>query len=161
MKKKLILLSLLNLALITSVVAQGFDQGVKNLSVGLNGGWGIGIVGMYDVGITPDISVGAQVGFNSGYTRYYYGSGSNGFLSAGVRGSYHFGNILNDAIGNFNTDKNDPYAGIGLGYRGNTYFLSPIYFGGHVGYRYGINDKLGVYAEGGWPFSSIGVTFKM
>ncbi len=66
-----------------------------------------------------------------------------------------------------NMDKLDPYLGLTGGFRMaksnwdyDYGYGSGVYFGGHGGIRYQLNDKLGVYAEGGWPLSSLGITFK-
>lgn len=158
MKKSIFLVFAVILTASVSSFSQGFDKGVSNVNLGLNLGWGVGIQGSYDVGITEQISVGAGASFNTGYWGY------NSF-AVGGRGAYHFGAHFNDWF-NFDDSKSDPYVGAVLGFRGlngnGTRVLSNgVYFGGMVGYRYGFSDSFGVYAEAGSPYSSIGITFKL
>lgn len=147
----------------SSSFGQAFMKGTKTVNLGVNTGYGIGIVGSVEAGVTDDISAGLIASISG---RSYFGSRYS-YVVAGVRGSYHLGRILEEA--GVNMDKLDLYLGLTGGYRAVRYNSvyssysganSGIYIGGHGGLRYQLNDKLGLYAEGGYPLSSLGITFK-
>lgn len=148
--------------------AQSFEKGTKTANLGFGVGYGgVGILGSVEVGLVDDVSVGVV----GGVTRRNYGYfGSNygvNYFAVGGRASYHFNKILNEF--DVNIDKLDPYVGVTVGFRGVTYangfsgysgVNAGIMYGGYLGARYQLKDKLGVMAELGAPFSSAGVTFK-
>ncbi len=154
------LLTALFLFGLSSISYAQSSAGEKTANLGLSLGYGVGVNAALDLNVAPDISVGATGTFNTGY----FGVS---LFTVGVRGAYHLGNILSEPL-NLDADKNDPYIGLGLGYRGITSGsftgiggFGGVYFGGVVGYRYFFKEKLGIYAEGGFPLSSIGLTFKL
>lgn len=144
------------------------DKGTKllNAGIGLGGYGGIGFAGgglafgaSFEVGVIPNLTVGAIGSFRS-----YSGFGS--YYSIGGRGSYHFNQLLNIA-----DEKIDLYAGLGLVYSGFSYkdsFVSSAYnYGGvglglHLGGRYFFAENIGAFAETGVGFAplQLGVTFK-
>lgn len=136
------------------------EAGEKTANLGLSLGYGIGVNGSLDLNVAPNISLGGTATFNTGYF-------NASLFTVGVRGAYHLGEVLSEPL-SLDTDKNDPYIGLGLGYRGITSGaftgvtgFGGVYFGGVVGYRYYFKEKLGIYAEGGFPLSSIGLAFKL
>jgi hypothetical protein len=169
MKKIILSLSFVLICAITSF-GQSFAKGTKTINLGLNTGYGLGIVGSAEVGVNDQISAGLMAGFS----RRSYGYGGLGgnfsisYIVAAARGSYHLGKVLTDA--GLNMDKLDPYLGAALGFQKATYGsaystyyngINPLYLSGYGGVRYQLKEKLGLYAEGGWPLSSIGITFKL
>ncbi|MCY7351246.1 MAG: hypothetical protein LH606_11355 [Cytophagaceae bacterium] len=174
MKKLLTFLALTVLVALASTgktSAQAYENGRNYLNVGIGlgtyGGGGLGFGGSFEHGFTDAISAGAIVGYSSGNYGYIGSDYRFTFLNFGVRGSYHFAELLN--IGN---NKLDPYAGLGLGYRvygdnfsGTGYnraYGSGIFFMGHVGARYFFSDNVGGYAELGAGFATLqlGITLK-
>lgn len=140
---------------------QAFMKGTKTVNVGVNTGYGLGVAASVEAGITDDVSAGLFASFSG---RSYFGYRYS-YILVGARGSYHLGKILSEA--GVNVDKLDPYVGLNVGFRTarSNYdfdygYGSGVYFGGFGGVRYQVNDKLGIYAEGGYPLSSLGVTFK-
>ncbi len=160
-----VLLFLLFSASFTSQ-AQSFAKGTKTVNLGLGLGYsGVGVLGSVEVGVMDDISVGLVGGVTRrNYSFYNYGVN---YIVVGGRASYHFGKILKEF--DVSIDKLDPYVGVTAGFRGVTYdngfsgyngvSAGPM-FGGYIGARYQLKDKLGVMAEVGAPFSSAGITFK-
>ncbi len=144
------------------------DKGTKllNLGIGLGnyggigfGGGGLAFGGSIEVGVIPNLTVGAVGSFRS-----YSNIGS--YYSIGARGSYHFNQLLS-----LSDEKFDLYAGAGLVYSGFSYkdgFLSSAYsYGGvglglHIGGRYFFSDNVGAFLETGVGFAplQLGVTFK-
>lgn len=161
---------------------QSFAQYAKgdkllNAGIGLSSyyGGGLPIGASFEVGVTDEISVGAQIdyyswSYNYGYLglndRYRYT-----FIPVAVRGSYHVNKLLN-----LNNDKVDLYGGLALGYYISSFSYngaSPGYvydnsygnrvlFGLHLGGRYYFKPNLGAFAELGYGVSALklGVTFK-
>lgn len=170
MKKIVVLIILFSgCFLFTNVKAQSFMKGTKTINLGLGlGGYGLGLLGSAEVGVTDDISAGIVAGISR---RSYGFIGSNwsvNYLAIGGRGSYHFGRILSEA--GVNMDKLDPYLGVTLGFRSVGYdnafdgysgVGTGVMFGGYGGVRYQLNDKFALMAEGGSPFSSLGISFKL
>lgn len=151
-------------------MAQVYEKGDKLLNVGVGlgtyGAGGIGLGGSFEYGIHEAISVGALAGYSG---KNYFGSRFS-VLYLGVRGSYHFNELLN-----LNNDQIDLYAGAGLGYRNVTWnidgigggFLGKTYGGGiypllHIGGKYYLKPNLGLFAELGSGFGTLqaGVAFK-
>lgn len=158
---------LLAALIIFGISSVGFAQssaGEKTANLGLAlGSFGTGVGASLDINVAPDISVGAAGSFSN--RNFGFGLGSFSVFSVGVRGAYHLGEILSEPL-SLDTNKNDPYIGVGLSYYGTassdfggTY--GGLRFGGVAGYRYFFKEKLGIYAEGGFPISSIGLTFKL
>ncbi len=173
MKKLLtILMVLTTIALFSNrSYAQAYKNGDKllNATIGLNSYYsrGLPLGASLEVGITDNISVGGAFDFTSWkYPGTDYGYT---FLYFGARGSYHVGELLK-----IDSDKFDPYGGLGIGYYTAKYnggssvysgsYGSNIYFFGYVGARYYFAEKLGAVVElGGGGVSNIkaGITFKL
>lgn len=164
------ILTTLCLLSVEKINAQAFEKGQKNLSVGVGVGYGIGANATVDYGISDIISVGI-IGAVSSYNYGYGFIGSNfriTYISVGGRGAVHFGKYLKE-IG-INEEKLDPYIG-GVGgvrlakYGSNysTYYteadVRPM-IGGFIGARYYFKEKMAIYAEGGTPYSSLGISIK-
>lgn len=149
------------------------DKGTKFLNAGIGvGGYGyfdgsgLGLNASFDAGVYKNITVGVVGGYRG------YGSGVSSF-DLGVRGSYHFNELLK-----LPTNKVDLYAGLGISYYrlgyGNSYYsglgitgvsdsYSTTYVPFHLGGRYFFSDKIGAFAELGSSLATlkIGVTFKL
>lgn len=162
----------LSLAAMVFVTASANAQDVKGKNY-LNAGIGIGTFGFYgdgglpitaslEHGFTDKISAGATVGYarTRFYTDYHYT-----YYLAGVRGSYHFNELLNVA-----DEKLDVYGGASLLYRG--YKANYKNFNGsddykasgggvviaiHAGARYMFAGNIGGYAELGYGISPLQV----
>jgi hypothetical protein len=175
--KKLVYSIIFLLTLVSA--GQSFGQTFKNGDKLLNAGVGLAayygggfpIGASFEVGITDEISVGAQIdyyswtyGFSSIYNPRYT------FIPIAVRGSYHVNELLN--LGN---DKLDLYGGAALGYYISSYSDNTGYtglynngYGGrllfniHAGGRYYFKENLGAFAELGYGVAAlkVGVTFK-
>jgi hypothetical protein len=168
MKKVILSLSFVLICAITSF-SQSFAKGTKTINLGLNTGYGLGIVGSAEVGVNDQISAGLMAGFSRRTYGYLSNDFSYTYLVVAARGSYHLGKVLSDA--GLNMDKLDPYLGAAVGFRNVSYggsgfstyggVNSGLYLSGYGGVRYQLKEKLGLYVEGGWPLSSIGVTFKL
>lgn len=150
--------------------AQVFEKGQKNFSVGVGAGYGIGANATVDYGISDLISVGA-IGAVSSYNYGYGLLGSNfrlTYIGVGGRVAAHLGKYLKE-IG-INEEKLDPYIGAVGGVRLARYSsdYSTIYneanvrpmIGGFIGARYYFKEKMAIYAEGGTPYSSLGISIK-
>jgi hypothetical protein len=143
--------------------AQKWENGSTRINIGLGSIYGLGVVGSIDKGIADNISVG--VGASA--SRYGYLGYNATYFSVGGRGSYHLGKILEDA--GVKIDKLDSYLGLNVSYffgTGNAAWGSyngfgGIRIGGHGGLRYQFSDKLNLMVEGGFPYSSIGLSFKL
>jgi hypothetical protein len=149
--------------------AQAFQKGTKNLNVGLGLGYGVGLNASFDVGVHELVSVGVGGAFSSRNYGYLVNDYRVTYIGLGVRGAVHIGKFVNEAL-SIDDSKFDPYVGLAGGFRivnyndaySNYYggAAAGIYFGGYAGARYYFKDKLGVYAEAGFPYTSLGVTFK-
>lgn len=161
---------------LTTTAQKAYEMGSNVIDAGLGFGglyWGsgygfpIGLKVSYEHGITDNISVGGEVGYQG--AKYNYPGGYvnyTGVLIA-VKGSYHF----------LTSDKLDPYAGLDLGYvtvsasnhnnSGSYNFAAKaggLGWGIHVGARYYFSPKIGAFAElGANSFSvlGLGVSFKL
>ena len=138
--------------------AQAFKNGdnLLNVGVGFAGSYsGTSIGASFEHGVTDAISVGVGADF----LHYNFGGTSFNFTYLAVRGSYHFGELLN-----IQDKKFDPYAGLGLGYvtYGSFNVSSGVFLQAHVGARYFFSDNIGGFAEIGAGSSTIklGVAFK-
>lgn len=156
-----------------------YAQGDKllNVGIGVNGFYGRGLPlgASFEYGITPEISVGAQIDFYTYNYGYNYGAGLNNkfrytFIPIAIRGSYHVNELLN-----LNNDKVDLYGGLQLGYYLSSYsgdngfngiyndaYGSRAFFGVHIGGKYYFKPNLGAFAEVGYGVSALklGVAFK-
>ena len=151
-----------------------YQKGDKllNAGIGLSSyyGGGLPIGASFEVGITDEISVGAQIdfytwGYNFGGYKWRYT-----FVPVAVRGSYHVNELLN-----LNNEKLDLYGGLALGYYISSFkdnsgysglynnaYGNQVLFGVHLGGRYYFKPNLGAFAEVGYGVSALklGVTFK-
>ncbi|MGM9506981.1 hypothetical protein ACS5NO_04625 [Larkinella sp. GY13] len=174
MKKLLSSLLVMSLLLVGTQSFAQYQKGDKllNAGIGLSSyyGGGLPIGASFEVGITDEISVGAQVdfytwGYNFGGYKWRYT-----FLPVAVRGSYHVNELLN-----LNNDKLDLYGGLALGYYISSYkdnsgysgfydnaYGNQVLFGLHLGGRYYFKPNLGAFAEVGYGVSALklGVAFK-
>ncbi|NHA03523.1 hypothetical protein G7092_06950 [Mucilaginibacter sp. HC2] len=142
----------------------------------LNAGIGVGTyyVGLpfgvsFEHGFSKDISGGIFVDYSShNYGSYYGGNSKLNIVYAGVRASYHLGEVFK-----VTNNKFDPYAGASLGYHhiswtydGSNSVATPydnsIFFGVHAGARYLFSDHVGAFAEVGYGVAALklGATFK-
>ncbi len=154
-----------------SIIVAQYAKGDKllNAGIGLGAyyGGGLPLGASFEVGITDQISVGAQADF---YTWSYLTGYRYTFVPIAVRGSYHVNELLN--LGN---DKLDLYGGLALGYYLSSYttpygsgsiysdaYGSKVFLGAHVGGRYYFKPNLGGFAELGYGAAAlkIGVAFK-
>lgn len=179
MKKGLVSVMVLVGALLAVGEAHAqFEKGDRllNLGVGVNSYYsgGIPISAIYEVGITPQISVGGGIDYLSHEYAYTYNF-SRRFtaLYIGARGSYHFNELLK-----INDERFDVYGGLSLGFRSFTWrdnanniynpvdssYGSGLFLGIHVGGRYYFSNRIGAFLELGGLGSTnarIGVTFKL
>lgn len=159
MKKRLIGLSFLCLTLSNTLLsAQTYQQGTKNLNIGVGSEWyyGFNINASADVAIQDNFSVGAYGSLNSGYYSNVVG------LTAGARAAYHIGEVVKSVSG-FTDEKLDLYLGASLGIRllnRDIYSFRRLPLGAFLGARYHIKDNFGLYFEGGLPYNTLGLTFK-
>jgi hypothetical protein len=107
-----------------SAINAQMKKGDKQINIGI-GLAGLGAYASAEIGIADNIGVGPIVGYNrysyggllTGYTGSGYGYGQ---IRAGLRGSYHLGNVLNMSDGKF-----DPYVAASAGLlfdRGNYFY---------------------------------------
>ena len=175
MKKiKLVMMALTATSLV-SVSAQAqdvkgqrfFNAGIGVGTFGFSGTGGLPIAASLEHGFTDKISAGATVAFvkRKFLDNYHYS-----YYVVGVRGSYHFNELLK-----VTNPKMDLYGGASLFYRGyklkykgtsdeGTYKASD---GGmdialHAGARYMFSEKVGGYAELGYGISplQLGISLK-
>lgn len=104
-------------------------------------GYGAGLTGVVDYGLTNLFSAGAGV-------ELYFGESSNNFYLFG-RGDLHLQKVLDLPR------EMDLYPGIDLGLNGKGLGL-----GGHLGIRYYFTDKIGAYAEIG-SRGGLGISIKL
>lgn len=151
-----------------SAQAQSFGKGTKTANLGLGLGYGgLGVLGSVEVAVVDDVSVGLVGGITRRNYGYYGSNWGVNYIVIGGRASYHFNKILKEF--DVSVDKLDPYIGVTAGFRGVTYddgysgyngVNAGIMYGGYIGARYQLKDKLGVMVELGAPFSTAGITFK-
>ncbi len=173
MKKLGVLFGALLFSMVVFAQNGAFSKGDKllNVGIGVNSYYsgGIPFGASFEVGVTEDISVGANVDYLS---HKYKGFGDYKFtaLYFGARGNYHFNTLLN-----IENEKIDVYAGVGLGYRVFNWkddyngsglkssYGSGVYFGILAGGKYYFTDNIGAFVELGAIGSTnarIGVAFK-
>jgi hypothetical protein len=149
MKKLLIVCSMFLFA--QTAFAQAWSgKGDQKIQVGFNGwGYGTGITGTYDYGLSKMISIGAGANFFFDHNNNNNKYANDDF---GVFGRLNF--HLQEPLG---LPSNwDIYPGVDLGLLGD----SGTYFGAHVGVRYFFNQNVGIYLEAG-NNGSIGVSFNL
>ncbi len=134
------------------------------------------LLGNFEIGIHDYFGVGPYVGYKS--WNYDFGSSRYGFniLAAGVRGSFHYSSLINEALDlDINDQKLDLYVVLNIGlefqnYTGDysgfnsnnnsTFFrFRPV-----LGARYYFNNKFAVFAEGGngaLSYFTLGLTIKL
>ncbi|GAB3521054.1 hypothetical protein [Emticicia fontis] len=150
--------------------AQAFQKGTKNLNVGLGLGYGVGLNASVDVGIHELVSIGAIGAFSSRNYSYYLADNYRvTYIGLAGRGAVHLGKFVNEAL-SLDDNKFDPYVGIALGFRMVKYSdaysqyyggaSAGVLYGGYAGARYYFKERLGAYAELGFPYTSVGITFK-
>ena len=146
--KKLILVCTLFLAA-SMVNAQAWNgKGDQKIQIGLSGlGYGSGIVGTYDYGLSKLISIGAgaNIFFSHNDSKY-----ENDHFGVFGRLNVH----LQQPLGL--PSQWDIYPGIDLGVLGK----GGTYIGAHIGARYFFNKNVGIYLEAG-NNGSIGVSFNL
>ncbi len=128
----------------TMFFSQAYNgQGDKKLSIGLSAfGYGTGITGTFDYGLSELISIGAGSEF---YFDKENNSNDNLFLFG--RLNVHLGKTLNLS------EEMDLYSGVNLGFRSDEFGL-----GAHLGFRYFFSDNLGAFIEVG-NHGSIGISY--
>ncbi|GAB3925858.1 hypothetical protein [Larkinella terrae] len=174
MKKVLSSLLVMTLLLVGTKSFAQYQKGDKflNAGIGLGAyyGGGVPIGASFEVGVTDEISVGAQVDFYTWGYNYVGYKWRYTFIPVAVRGSYHVNELLN-----LNNDKLDLYAGLALGYYISSYsdnsgytgfydnsYGNRVLFGLHIGGRYFFKPNIGAFAEVGYGVAplKLGVTFK-
>jgi hypothetical protein len=165
---KILKITCLFLLSVSISFAQKFEKGTKAVNLGVGYIYGLGVAGSAELGVVDDVSVGVIAGFSRYSFGYAFSNYSSNYLLVGGRGSYHLGTILAGA--GIKLDKIDPYIGVSAGfqkyfYGGDLSYYAGrtgnIFLGGHGGVRYQYKEKLGFFVEGGTPFSTIGITFKL
>lgn len=142
------------------------NAGIGLGSYGLYGTGGLPITASFEHGITDKISAGINIGY---IQRKYWHDWKYRYFIFGVRGSYHFNELLN-----ISEPKLDVYGGAGLIYRRYKFIYTEngtahdynssggsLDINLHAGGRYKLNDHIGAYAEVGYGISplQIGVSF--
>jgi hypothetical protein len=141
------------------------NAGIGLGTYGFSGTGGLPITASFEHGFSDKISAGIYAGF---IQRKYVDAYKYKYTVIGVRGSYHFNEVLN-----VTNPKLDVYGGISLYYRGYTLkydfggetekaTAGEVDFGLHVGTRYMFSDNVGGFAELGYGISplQLGVSFK-
>ena len=146
MKKLLIAFSMLFMA--NLAMAQAWTgKGDQKIQIGLSGwGYGTGITGSYDYGLSKLVSIGA--GANVYFDGYKDDNDDNNIFIFGRLGIH-----LQQPLGlpaNW-----DIYPGLNLGVLGKDFGI-----GAYVGVRYFFNSKVGIYLEAG-NNGSIGVSLNL
>ena len=132
----------------SSALAQAWNgKGDQKIQIGLNGyGYGTGITGTYDYGLSKLVSVGA--GANIYFSDYKDNDDKNNVFIFG-RLNVH----LQEPLGM--PEKWDIYPGVDLGVLGSGFGI-----GAHIGVRYYFTPKVGIYLEAG-NNGSIGVSLNL
>jgi hypothetical protein len=140
------------------------NAGIGIGTYGLHGTGGLPITASYEYGFTDQISAGLYVGYIG---RKYADDWKYRYKIIGVRGSYHFNELLN-----ITESKLDVYGGIAVFHRGFTLKYEAagekykatdgdINVGIHAAARYMFANNIGAYAEVGYGVSplQLGVSF--
>ncbi len=161
-------IAILCCSFVENTQAQSFAKGQKNFSVGVGLGYGLGANAAVDFGISDLLSVGVVGAFSSRSYGYLVNDYRVTYIGVGGRVAAHVGKYLKE-IG-INEDKLDPYVGAVGGFRivkSNSSYYSyysgtsgGILLGGFVGARYYFKEKMAVYVEGGFPYSTVGISLK-
>lgn len=142
--KKLLFTALLSIISISFANAQAYSGGGdQKISIGLvPWGYGSGITGMYDHGLSDLISVG-------GGAEIYFGGKDNddNFYIFG-RANFHLGELLNMP------SNMDLYPGLDVGINHG------LGLGAHLGFRYLFSDSIGAYIEAG-SRGSLGIVINL
>ncbi len=161
---------------VSTLHAQSAEKGVKGTNF-LNAGVGIGTFGFlgtgglpitasFEHGFSDNVSAGVYAGL---VTRKFGTDVKYSYRVVGVRGSYHFNDVLNIANPNV-----DVYGGTSIYYRGYSVkgkdYDGTTYKSGtgvmsiafHAGGRYMFANNIGAFAELGYGVSplQLGATFK-
>lgn len=146
MKKLIVAFSMLFMASLVSGQAWN-GKGDQKIQIGLNGwGYGTGITGTYDYGLSKLVSIGA--GANVYFDGYKDNDDKNNIFIFGRLGIH-----LQEPLGL--PEKWDIYPGINLGVLGKDFGI-----GAHLGVRYFFNSKVGMYIEAG-NNGSIGISLNL
>lgn len=147
-------------------VAYSKEDFQLNAGIGVSG-WGVPVYVGADYFVDNDISIGAEVSYQTFNETIFVQKYKSSILGIGVNGNYHFRRVLKLP------NEWDLYAGIGIGYYiwsfDNVNYAgsnsSGTGFGGQIGARYFINNKFAINAElGGASTTSgarIGITYKL
>lgn len=144
------------------------NAGIGLGTYGLNGTGGLPVTASFEHGFTDKISAGVYVGM---VQRKWYDDYKYNYKVIGVRGSYHFNELLN-----VKNEKLDVYGGASIYYRGySVKWDRPAELGGgkekisdgsvslalHAAARYMFAEKIGGFAELGYGVSplQLGVSF--
>jgi len=149
-----------------------FDKGELAANVGLSFGWGIGIGGGAEFGITRfDIADQLPITIGAAARGYFSSAWGYSFLDIGAMATAHVSFKGLDLPPDMKkwTDRLDYYLGLGLGVSlmGTDYWTnrSLINFASMTGVNYYLNKNLAVNFESGymgyWGYGLIGVTFKL
>ena len=140
------------------------NVGVGLGTFGMLGTGGLPVTASFEHGFTDKISAGVYVGM---VQRKWYDDYKYSYKVIGVRGSYHFNELLN-----VQSEKLDVYGGASIYYRGYTAKWDlPSELGGgkekvssgtvslalHAAARYMFADKVGAFAEVGYGVSPLQV----
>lgn len=200
--KKMLVMGLLIISM--GLQAQkGGDHAFSKGGIDLNLGVGLGYVGAgrynsftpplnlaVDFGITDNISVGGFVGFararwdfigydsHQGNVYTYSYSYKYTYIMVGVRGAYHFGDIIGidkldvygggvagNSFSTYSYSYTDPYQTRTDFYGKSSNYGGGIIVGAMAGGRWFFTEKFGVYAELGAgihvSYGNVGMTFKL
>ncbi|MFC0771604.1 outer membrane beta-barrel protein [Terrimonas alba] len=140
------------------------NAGIGIGTYGLHGTGGLPITASYEHGFTDQISAGLYLGYVG---RKYADDWKYSYRIIGVRGSYHFNELLK-----ITEPKLDVYGGVAVFHRGFTLKYEAggekykatdgdISVGIHAAARYMFADNIGAYAEIGYGLSplQLGVSF--
>lgn len=145
--KKLFFLLMFIFAGATASAQAWTGKGDQKINAGLSAwGYGTGITGTYDYGLSQLVSVGA--GINGYFSNYKDNDDDNRIFVFG-RLNFH----LKDALQL--PEKLDIYPGIDVGVVGRDFGL-----GAHIGARYFFTERIGVFAEVG-NNGSLGVSINL
>jgi hypothetical protein len=132
----------------------------------------------YEFDIARNITLAPFVGLYSYSNNYYWGNDNNPYrnyayretaVPVGVKGAYYFDELLHT------NPKWDIYAAASIGFEFRTltwengYYgdrtvareASPLYLAAHVGARYHITPKTGIFLDLSTGFSTFGFSFKL
>jgi hypothetical protein len=157
-----------------------------NLGAGIgyygNNGYGgrpwMTIAANFEIDIARNITLAPFIGFSTYSNRLYWGNNRypsqyysyrETNVAMGVKGLYYFDELFHAGI------KWDFYAGVSIGfnyrnttwdytYYGDQYAsnqVSPLYLAGHVGARFHMTERVGIFLDLSSAFSTIGLSFKL